>query len=161
MKRKNAGFSIIELMIVIGIIAIITTVSVLGLFNRRNKSDLDNVSRQMVAVLRRAQISSMNQDKGVSWGVHFENPPLSGTTTVPFYALFSGQNYSSTSTLDYYRLPSSVQFLSPVPGTSSTLIFAQITGIPSFATTTIVGLKSVATNNSTSGVTITSVGSIY
>ncbi len=134
------GFSLVEILIVIGITAVIGVVVLTSLTGRRHRVELENTARQIATLLREAQSRSMSQDSSTSWGVHFEN----STTTAAFYELFSGTVYSTSSVVGHYRLPNIVRFAtSSVPsGSSSTVIFAQITGLPSASTT--ISLELVA-----------------
>src|SRR3989344_8198221 len=77
------GFTIIEIMLVIGIIVALAVVGVLNLTGRRGQTEFDSTVRQISALLRDAQVRSVAQASDKGWGVHFEN----STTTAPFYAL--------------------------------------------------------------------------
>ena len=127
-KRQAVGFTLIELLIVIGIIAIIVAAALPNLLNRRNTGDLKNTAAQIGALLRQAQIDSMAQNGGMSWGVHFQN----ATDTAPFYALFSSTSsaYSASGITGHYRLPNTVGYLNAtLPlGTSLNIVFSQISG---------------------------------
>lgn len=137
--RKSEGFTMIETLVVLGVITVITVVALATLLGRRSRVELDNTTKQIAALLREAQSRSVSQEGGTVWGVHFEN----STGTAPFYALFKG-TYSATSVVGYYRLPTSVQYSSSsIPqGGSLNITFSQISGIPSTSTT--LGINQVA-----------------
>jgi prepilin-type N-terminal cleavage/methylation domain-containing protein len=130
------GFTLIETIIVLGVLVVISVVMISSLFSRRSRTDLDNTTRQIAALFREAQSRSMSQEGGAAWGVHIEN----STATQSFYALFKGI-YSSSTIVGYYKIPSNVQLASSsIPlGNSLEIIFSQVSGIPS--TPTSIGLN--------------------
>jgi prepilin-type N-terminal cleavage/methylation domain-containing protein len=100
------GYTLIELMITLGVVVVLSAVVTVGLFGSRSQADLKDATQQAAALLREAQSDTMAQEGGVSWGVHFEN----ATATPPFYALFSSSTYSTATVVSYYRLPASVAY---------------------------------------------------
>jgi prepilin-type N-terminal cleavage/methylation domain-containing protein len=126
-KECQRAFSLIEILVVIAIVAVISTVAFLNLPSYRNIADLKNTSQQIVALLREAQARSVNGSGGASWGVHFEN------SATPFYALFSGSSYSSTSAVGHYPLLSDLCYGNIGVGSSQDVTFAQVSGSTSAA----------------------------
>ena len=124
---SRTGYSLIELLIVIALIAILGTVGILSLGSRRGHTELDGTAKQIVSILREAQGRAIAQDSGVAWGVHFDN-----ATTPAFYALYA-TSYAPTATRGYWRLPPSVRYAaSSIPqGSTLDISFAQLSGIPS------------------------------
>ncbi len=141
--KNRKGFTIIELVLVIGIIAILSVVSLIGLSGRKNKTELDGATKQITALLREAQSKSVSQINGSAWGVHFEN----STATAPFYALFSGLTYASTSATSYYRLSAKILYAtsSIALGAAKDIAFSQISGFAT-ATSSVVLYVSGAPN---------------
>jgi prepilin-type N-terminal cleavage/methylation domain-containing protein len=121
------GFSLIELLTVLGIIVFIFSVSFLALSSSRRKTDFDQTKIRIATLLSDAQSRSVNQDSGVSWGVHFENA-VSG----PFYALFSA-TYSPAREKGHYVLPSGVGYVtSTLPvGSVKEIMFEAVSGYAS------------------------------
>lgn len=80
---KNFGFTLIELMVVIGLVGIIMTFSTVNLVSLRNKSSLNSMVTQLVADLKQQQMKAMigNASAPDIFGVHF---------TSNSYALFQG-----------------------------------------------------------------------
>jgi prepilin-type N-terminal cleavage/methylation domain-containing protein len=128
---KKRGFTLIELLIVVAILIIISVVVVVNLAGKKLNADLVSTTQQIVTTLRQAQSDSMAQEKGMSWGVHFDN----STTTTPFFALFSG-SYATGTISGHYPLPSTVAYSTSTLASGATLdiIFSQITGAASAST---------------------------
>jgi prepilin-type N-terminal cleavage/methylation domain-containing protein len=128
MQRK--GFTLIEIMIVISMIAVIGTIATLNLFGKRSTADLTSTTQDMAALLRQAQSDSLSEKQGASWGVHFDNTDPSH----PFYSLFSTTNatYASSSEVGHYTLPSDMCYVTSTVSSGGTLdiIFSQVSGAP-------------------------------
>src|SRR5437870_2842576 len=134
--NKREGFSFIEILVVVAGVILLASVTLVTLHKRRNVSDLNSATQQIIALLHDAQSRASSQMNGANWGVHFDN-----TATAPFYALYQG-SYSSTST-PHYRLPADVQFVSSsiAVGSSLDVPFSQISGSPSASATITIALK--------------------
>jgi prepilin-type N-terminal cleavage/methylation domain-containing protein len=122
-KNSRSGFSFIELLVVMGIIAIVGGVSLISLVGRKNTATLNTTGDKIVALLREAQSRSVGQASSSAWGVHFDNTD----PTQPFYSLFSG-TYSTSSRENVYPLPPNVNYSAIVEGGSYDATFEQITG---------------------------------
>ena len=153
-RIHHRAFTLIELLIVIGIIVIISGVTVVSLVGRRNTGDLTNTASQIAILLRQAQNDSLSQKSGMSWGVHFEN----ATATAPFYAFFSSTTYSASNVTGYYRLPNTVGYLTSTlsSGSSLNITFSQIAGTASASTS--IGLYLISQPSSQSVISIASSG---
>ncbi len=134
----GAGFTIVEILLTVGLMVIISSVGLLALSGRRNKVDLENTTRQMATLLREAQSRAVAQASSSAWGVHFEN----STSTTPFYAIFAG-TYATTSHAGTYPLPSAVIYVSSslASGAVREVVFARTTGAPSASTSVAVALR--------------------
>ncbi|MBI4087550.1 MAG: prepilin-type N-terminal cleavage/methylation domain-containing protein [Candidatus Liptonbacteria bacterium] len=147
------GFSLIETLIVVGVIGIISIVVFSNLFTRSNRAALDSTVLQMVATLREAQSRSAAGENSAAWGVRFDNT----TGTAPFYALFR-TSYTSQNTAGYYRLPPDVNYAtsSIAQGSSVEITFSKISGIPSATSSITLNLtRGVATGAVATSATIT------
>ncbi len=138
----RAGFTLIEVLIVIAVIAVIAAVSVLNLAGRRTGAVLTDPAKQMGALPREAQGDALAGEQGAEWGVHFDNT----TSTAQFYSLFYTSNgtYASSTEFGQYPLPAGLCFAtSSVPDAStSDVIFSTASGAP-LASATIT-LQSMA-----------------
>lgn len=116
MKNQNA-FTFIEIIIVIGIIAILFSLSVPQLFRMRDHNTLQTSSTTLISLIRQQQLNAMNSPN--QYGIHFEQSR---------YVLFTGLSYSSddpfnsSNTLDY-----PLQFVD-INLPSSELVFASGSG---------------------------------
>jgi len=151
--NKN-GFTLVELLIVIGIIAIVSVTATFNIFSYRGQQELDLTAREIVVSLRNAQDRSISQESGSRFGIHFENP--SGDQG--FYDLFSGPTYATGTIISKTSLRSIIQFSDPTSGNNKDVIFAPVTGLPNASTTIIISLKRDASVNKT--ITINSNGQI-
>ncbi|MBI2034047.1 MAG: hypothetical protein HYT13_03035 [Candidatus Liptonbacteria bacterium] len=124
---KNRGFSVIELVLVIGIIVVIGAFTLPNLLGRKSVNDLTNVVNQMSITLREAQSRAISQSGGVEWGVRFDNG------NPPYFAMFSTPIYDSTTRAIYNRLPQGIGYVTSTldVNASISVIFNQITGRPS------------------------------
>lgn len=130
------GFTLLELLIVIGITAILAVFLIINPLSFRSRQDLNLTVSEMVAALRNAQNNSISQESGSVWGIYFDNIDGSG-----FYDFFSGSNYSSANIASRSSLRSSVKFVQPAVGASSTVIFSAVSGLPAASTTIIIALR--------------------
>lgn len=135
--RKSAGFTLIEILVVVSVIAILSTIGLATLFGRRNRAGLESATSQIAATLREAQNRSVARENLASWGVHLDN----GTSTAPFYALFYN-TYSTSTVLIRQIFSNFVGYAtsSIASGASQEITFAQITGLPSASTSIILQL---------------------
>lgn len=146
-KILRMGFTLVEILIVLGVIAVLasfTGLNLVGIYHQRN---LNNYSLKIVYILRAARDKSINQENASGWGVHFDNSSSS-------FALFQGSSYNSGIVYQYIRLSSDVQFVAPASGQD--IVFAKITGLPSSTSSVIISLVNDANTSST--ITINSNG---
>lgn len=129
-KKAHNGFTLIEVVTVLVIVVVLGIFIVPNFFKSSRDANLKNTGTQIVALLREAQSRATSQTQGSAWGVYFSN----ATTTAPFYALFSGTTYSSATTIGYYALPPNVCYGNIGQGSSFTVTFSQVSGMPSTIT---------------------------
>jgi len=139
------GFTLIELIISIGIVAIISSIGFINLVGYNQRKNIGLVGQEVVAVLRSAQNYSTSQESGSQWGVHFENSTSS--EEIDFYELFAGSSYSGSTVMQKVPLESGVIFSSPSTGESLDIVFSAVTGLPGASSTikvTVSGNESVS-----------------
>lgn len=137
--QRRSGFTLIELVIVAGLIAIIAIVSVLSLGGRKRRADLDTTAQQMVTLIRSAQTRAVSRQSSTAWGVRFDN----STTTRPFYALYASSTYATSTVVTFFTLPTSVEYApsSLALGATRDVLFAVGTSETATSTSFEIRLK--------------------
>ena len=133
---KKAGFSLLELVIVITIIAILGSIGFVKLTDYFIRNNLEKDAQKIAFTLKNARDRSISQDRGLQWGVHFENP----TSGQGFYELFAGTSYPGQTILRN-NLNTGVEFLTPADGLSQNILFSKITGLALASTTIVIALS--------------------
>lgn len=149
-KFKDKGFTLLELLVVVGIITILAGVGIFSYINQQKAKLLDMSVQEVVGYLRYAQQKSMVQEGGNQWGVHFENP-ASGDD---FYALYTGTSYSSPEETRY--LPNGIEFTTPGDNETIDISFYKLIGDSMGGVVTICGYF-----NQCVSITISSSGLIF
>lgn len=152
---EPTGFTLIEVLLTVGIIGIIGAVGVSTFIGYKKTQDLDSASKALVSYLRDAHQRATSQDQSAKWGVHLDAP--SGERN--FYEIFYGDDYSSGIKTEKIYLPNSVAFADPVPGSSKDIIFSKLTGFSQGGSKTVV-ISSASDPSSYKTINISSVGLI-
>jgi Tfp pilus assembly protein FimT len=133
--KKNKGVSFIEILIIIGIVALMTMFLAPNLLKYYYKTQVEKDAQRIVATLRMARDNSISQKDSLSWGVHFEN-----ATNTDFFILFKGDSYSLGTPVQRVNLSANVIF-SNIPQSSSTdIIFSKLSGLPASTSSIIISL---------------------
>ncbi|MBI5079210.1 prepilin-type N-terminal cleavage/methylation domain-containing protein [Candidatus Wolfebacteria bacterium] len=131
------SFTLIEILIVVGIMTILAAIGSVSFFSFRAQNNLNLTTKEILSLLRNAQNRSITQENGVNWGVRLGNP----SNQDGFYALFQGAAYSSANTVLRANLPPAVQFNDPLSGANKDIVFNSISGLPADSATVIISLK--------------------
>lgn len=155
-QSLQKGFSLIEIVIVLGVALILGAIFIPNLQGQRGVTELNITTKQMTALLREAQTKALLEASSTSWGVHFEN-----STSSPFYALFSG-TYTSSTVATRALLPQNVQYTtSSLPtGSVREIIFLQHTGRPASSSSIQIELKYKTGNLTTSTISVSTAGAV-
>ena len=154
-KIKNlsgAGFTLIELTIVIAIIAILLGFITINLVRSQQTASLTGTEEVLVADLRQQQLKAMIGDtegRGTAdaYGIHFDSSQ---------YVLFHGATYSSSDTFNFIsNLDSNMQFDNP----NFNVIFSKLGGEISADSASSIVLRDT-TNGNTRTITINRYGVI-
>ena len=114
---KRNAFALVEMLTVMGIIAILFALTVPQLFRMRDRNNLQTATTTMISLFRQQQLNAMNSPK--LYGIHLDQSS---------YTRFTGGEYSSlnktntTIALDY---PNEIMNIH-IP--SATIIFASGSG---------------------------------
>ena len=128
------GFTILELVISIAIIAIISVAISTNLISFQRVASLDAAAKDIVSQLRSVQNKALSGEDGNSdgtgdsWGVRFSN------STYDTYAEFYGASFNSANVTGTTTLSSSVIFINPASSATKDIVFTKITGTTSPST---------------------------
>ena len=140
--QAKSGFTLIEVLIVVGIGVLVLAVGSLYLVGYRNNRHVETQAQELVTLLQSAQEKSSGQENGSRWGVHVVNPSEGRGTYAIFEVdedLLSAEppyDAAPGTVLEQLTLPENTTFALPVSGEQTTVVFAKGTGLP-VATATI------------------------
>jgi len=124
MGGRRAGFTMLELVIVIAIMAVLSTVGFVSLSGFRGKQNLKKTTDELVAVIVGTQKRSISQDAGNRWNIRFSNTTSSGSQ----YIVFSGTTYATSAIDRTYGLNRGIVFSEPYSSSTFDAFFAPFTG---------------------------------
>lgn len=152
--KSKEGFTLLELLIVIAILAILASFGTGFFINYARSSEINSAYKSIISNLKEAQAKSISGEEGLKWGVRFAND------TSDYYELFSTPtNYSDASKIIRATgyLPGGIYFTQPAESASTTIIFEKIRG----TTAANAGVVISSSNNQTKNVNVTTAGNIY
>jgi Tfp pilus assembly protein FimT len=118
------GVSLVELMVILGIMAIVSGAAFLSIPGLISRNALNFATENLIAYLRDTRQKSVSQEQGNKWGVHFEG--VAGDAD--WYEIFYGADYVSGTKTARVTLSPNLKFLEPAEGFSKDIIFSKITG---------------------------------
>jgi len=89
-QQKREGFTLIEILVVVGIMSLFLTMSMFQLRSFQQGSHLQNTTQETAAALRLAQSRTLASQDNSQYGVYFDI-----TTTPHQYTLFQGSSYAT------------------------------------------------------------------
>ena len=119
------GFTLLELMIVIAIIAVIAMFVWIGLAQIGGSQALKNVTLTATTALRDAQQRSVVQQDGYYWGVQFEN--IEGRDKFTLFRTTT-QSADSIEIVNLTTMKPMVELIKPIKDDPLKMDFNQITG---------------------------------
>ncbi|TAL49355.1 hypothetical protein EPN83_01235 [Patescibacteria group bacterium] len=133
----RAGFTVAELVVIIGIMALVLTLTYASFANLGKREVLDKEALQVVSILNEARSLTLASEGASQYGVHFETAQV---------VLFRGFSYSSTDPQNktvplHDRVVISAINLT---GGGSEVVFERLTGTTGESGTTTLSLKSDA-----------------
>lgn len=142
--KTNKGFTLLELMLVIAVIAIITLAVTPTILSYLSKNDVDTARISVVEALRRAENLSSTTNLDSTWGVYLQN----GSVTIYKGATYSGRDTSADEIID---IGGNITF-----GGLNEVNFSKMLAEPN----TIGTVNITGNNNETANVTINAKGMV-
>lgn len=125
---SQRGLSILETVVIIGLLSFLAALGLPVAHDFTLRQDLPAARRDIVHILRRAQLRAMLDEDGTNVGVRF----VSGTGTA--YTLFRGSSWEmrDADVDEEYRMPSGIGVTFALPGNSSPvdILFSRGRGKP-------------------------------
>lgn len=145
------GFTLIEILLVVGILTLIGAVSIASFVNSRNVRELNTSGQNLLSVLRLAQSRVLAGEGSDTWGVRLEQAR---------YILFQGTDFASSGTTTIYTLPDNLEIVNiNLSGGGQEVVFKKLTGETEQAGTFDLRIKNSATL--TYPITIESSGKVF
>ena len=138
-QNSLLGFTIIELLTVIGILIVLTTMSIPAFRSFQKESDLTNTTEEIINILRFAQNKTLASEENSQWGVWF-----STSTTPQEYILFKGENYISRdpSYDETHKIPEKIELYEiNLTGGGTEVVFDKVVGSTDYFGNTSLRLK--------------------
>ncbi len=158
MKIKNKlqkGFTLVELIISIALIAIIVGISFSNLGGHQKKLEVDLEAEKIVAYLRETRNRAIAGQDNSSWGIHFVNV----SNGDDYYNLFKGLTFSTSAIVETRFLSKKIQFLIPAINENVDVVFLKSSGELSSSEKIII-LQSIINPEITSTIEINKLGQI-
>jgi len=120
---RQAGFTLIELILVLALLTTILTLATVNLFKPTAQANIDSASTDVVSILREAQNKAVNTDTGGGvasneYGVYFEATK---------YTLFKGTVFNPADPNNFaVNTPQGITLAPNLPGSS--VVFQRISG---------------------------------
>jgi len=149
-SKDNAGFTLLELMLVFAVLVLLASIGTGSYFSYLKSTELDAGAKEIGQALKSARDKAMTGQSDKNWGVRFAN----GTSD--FYEIFSTANLAyESSVAETGYLKSGISFQNPTEGNNLDVIFTKISATTTAATTTIS-----SSFGGSKDVTVTAVGRI-
>lgn len=123
--RYSTGFTLLELIIGIGILVIILAISIPSIISLQRRPLVNNTSEEVMNTLKLAQNKALSSEGNSQYGVYFN------TTADPHqYILFKGSSYALRDTAfdQIYSISSETEFYAINIGGGNEIVFDRLTG---------------------------------
>jgi len=123
---NSKAFTLIELLIVIGILILLAGISIPALYSFQKNSAINNVTGEIINNLKLVRSNTLASQNLSEWGIYFTN------STIPHqYTLFKGQTYElrDVSFDKTYQLSKDVEFSEINLNGTTEIVFERLTGI--------------------------------
>ncbi|MDP3725183.1 MAG: LamG-like jellyroll fold domain-containing protein [Nanoarchaeota archaeon] len=153
MENKNSGFTLIEVLVGLAIVAVLSTVGVLNLTSFRASRSVRANMEELESAAQDARERSRTQEEGFPWGMRFSNMEGSGT-----YELFRGSSYNPGAVRRTNRLSSGVVFSEPHAGSEFDASFGPVSG--GLSATKVISLTHPGVATLVGDVVLSALGSV-
>lgn len=150
------GFTLLELIITVGILAVLGAASFNFYYNFQLDVKIDEEANHIYSILRQTQAKAISGEEGLKWGTRFVNPQ-SGEH---YYSVFQGASYENGTTTDTYYLSAGVEFTNPSASSTLDVIFNKRSGSLANSSSTITASLKTSTSDIIKSVSITPSGLI-
>jgi type II secretory pathway pseudopilin PulG len=140
--KLQKSFTLVELLVIFGILIILTAIAFPNLRFFQKESDLNNSTEEILNTLRLAQNKTIASEGASQYGVHFE---------IGKYVLFKGLSYNQAAIEnEIHNLPESVEISEiDLAGGGSEVVFDRVTGTTNQSGKVTLRLKSDFTKTKT------------
>lgn len=141
-KNMRGGFSLVELLIVISLSIILTTVVVISYRSIGQNTDLNTLTQRLVSTLDRARERTVSSENDANFGVHIQSDR---------YIEFKGPTYNASASDNINHIFSSKFEVSSInlTGGGSDVIFDRLSGQTSQSGTLVLRAKNDPANTKT------------
>jgi len=146
---KQSGFTLLELLLTIGISAIVAGIAVGTYTGVFRELELESARTQLISDLREVRARAVSVEDGKKWGIHFIN------STDDYYEIFSTPtNYADGSKVvaTTVYLAGGITFVDPAESITDDIIFNKHTGATTANSITIKNAwdsnKTISVNSS-------------
>ena len=118
---NDKGFSVVEILLVVGLIALLVSLSFLGYRSFEKSLTLSTTANEIITALHLAADQTISSKGDMVYGVHFESDA---------YAIFSGLVYNASSTgNEVFAMPAAIEISDiALTGGGSEVIYNRLTG---------------------------------
>ncbi len=143
---KGKSFTLVEVLTIVGILIVLTAISIPAFRFFQKESDLNNSIEEIINTLRLAQNKTLASEEASQWGVYFDiyaDPHQ--------YTLFKGVNYLSRNpSFDkIHKLPKTVEIYEINLVGGNEVVFGKVTGIATPSGSISLRLKTDLTKTKT------------
>lgn len=148
---RRGGFTLLEVVIVVAILALIGATALVSFSNSRRVRDLTTSGGNVLSVLRLAQSKALASEDNSQWGVKLETGQ---------FILFRGTSFASATSTKSYSLPIAIEIANiNLSGGGQEVVFKKLTGTTDQSGTFDVRISGSSAN--TFSITIDGSGKVY
>ncbi len=148
----KSGFSLLEILVVIGIIALISTIVIIPFSQFRDRQTLDGAAEEVSSLIAMARSKTMSSEGDTRYGIHFTS---SSATLFQGATAFPGDDESANIVIN---LSPMISMSSTLSGGGADMFFQRLTGDTVQNGTVVISL--VADNNQKRTLVVETTGNV-